>query len=426
MSKKIRLFLILALIILIGLSSLSPAFAFISSNPEDIEQTEEESQTQQTSAEPKLYDKIIVCANKGNHADYPENSIEAASMAPCDCVSVDVKLTKDGVPVLMEDETVDRMCVDKNGKSVSGRVDSFTYKEISAFFLKERTGGNVNKTEYKVPSLSDFVSAISNKVIVADIGFDAIDAVLKVVNNDAIRPRIILRIDGKADKIIEKLSAEKKVPNIILKYNGNIIFSVNSAIKKAAKSGLSIIQLGTKNHHGVIFYHSVVNKIKKNGLTAVFSMTEPYNGGREDNVTGWDDVISRGYTFIETDHPDSLLNYASAAESAKQDLTSLIAKAEKYKDGNYPKDLKYEFSKAYQHAVSINKRAISQSQAGEASTRLSKAIEALEHAGSSSTAKSVFHFTPGRIITVVLCLAAVAAAQIYLFKRRHPKKAKEQ
>lgn len=417
MSKKVNHLLTFLICFIVLASSAVPSFALISDKIEDA--GEEQVQTEEAQA---LDNRIRICTKRGLHTSLPENSSDAVTAAPSEYVSVDVKLTKDGVPVLMADETVDRMCVDSSGEKISGRVDSYTLDEITSFYLREGSGGSTKATETKVATLDAVVRTANGKIIIIDVNFSDLDEVLEVVNNDAVMQRVILRIDGKADKIIDKLSGEGKVPNVILKYDGNIIFGVNSTIKKAGESGLSLVQLGTKNHHGVIFYKSVEKKIKKYGLTAVFSMAEPYNARRGDNVTGWDDVISHGFTFIETDYPELLNDYIYSCEKTKDGLKKLIESCSVYEEGNYPKDLKYEFDKAYKNAVETAGRASSNSQLGEALTELSKAAAALDSAQNESTAASVFHFSAGRIITVALCFAAVLGAQIYFYKRRQNEK----
>ncbi|XGI84308.1 glycerophosphodiester phosphodiesterase [Halorutilales archaeon Cl-col2-1] len=59
----------------------------------------------------------------------PENTVEAVEKAAdyVDVVEVDVRATKDGVPVLLHDETVDRTT------SKTGRLDSYRYEEIEDF-----------------------------------------------------------------------------------------------------------------------------------------------------------------------------------------------------------------------------------------------------------------------------------------------------
>ena len=85
----------------------------------------------------------------------PENTLESISAAfdlDLDCVEVDVKISKDNIPLLMHDDTLDRTT---NG---SGLVCDFTFDEISQ--LDAGCKFYHKKTEVKVPSLSsvlDFV-----------------------------------------------------------------------------------------------------------------------------------------------------------------------------------------------------------------------------------------------------------------------------
>ena len=70
----------------------------------------------------------IIC-HRGNLAEAPENtlaSIEAAFSLGCDVVEIDVRLSRDGVAVIIHDETVDRTT---NG---SGNVADLTVAELKA------------------------------------------------------------------------------------------------------------------------------------------------------------------------------------------------------------------------------------------------------------------------------------------------------
>jgi glycerophosphoryl diester phosphodiesterase len=69
----------------------------------------------------------LVIGHRGARALAPENTlagIRTAALCRADMVEVDVRLTKDGVLILMHDETVDRTT---NGK---GRVEDLTIEEI--------------------------------------------------------------------------------------------------------------------------------------------------------------------------------------------------------------------------------------------------------------------------------------------------------
>ncbi|GFZ31986.1 glycerophosphoryl diester phosphodiesterase [Clostridium zeae] len=85
-------------------------------------------------------------AHRGFSGKYPENTMLAfkkASEAYCNGIETDVQLTKDGVPVLIHDETLDRT---SNG---SGLVKDYTYSEL----LKLDFGNG-----QKIPALEDFIA----------------------------------------------------------------------------------------------------------------------------------------------------------------------------------------------------------------------------------------------------------------------------
>ncbi len=88
----------------------------------------------------------------------PENTIESISAAfdlGLDCVEVDVKISKDNIPLLLHDDTLNRTT---NG---TGLVCNFTFDEITkldagSYFYK-------SKTEIKVPSLKEVIDLVKNR-----------------------------------------------------------------------------------------------------------------------------------------------------------------------------------------------------------------------------------------------------------------------
>ena len=88
----------------------------------------------------------------------PENTIESITTAfelGLECVEIDVKVSKDNIPLLLHDDTLDRTT---NG---SGLVCDFTFDEINKldagyYFYK-------SNTEIKVPSLKSVLDLIKKK-----------------------------------------------------------------------------------------------------------------------------------------------------------------------------------------------------------------------------------------------------------------------
>jgi len=88
----------------------------------------------------------------------PENTIESITTAfdlGLECVEIDIKVSKDNIPLLLHDDTLDRTT---NG---SGLVCDFTFDQINQldagyFFYN-------SKTDIKVPNLSSVLDLIKSK-----------------------------------------------------------------------------------------------------------------------------------------------------------------------------------------------------------------------------------------------------------------------
>jgi len=103
----------------------------------------------------------MVIAHRGFSGRYPENTLRSFSEAlklPVDAIELDVRQTKDGVLVVIHDETVDRTT---NGK---GRVRDLTWDEI-----RELDAGSWKGSEFsgeRIPRLEEALQLINGQVIV--------------------------------------------------------------------------------------------------------------------------------------------------------------------------------------------------------------------------------------------------------------------
>lgn len=104
--------------------------------------------------------RVLVAAHRAAHDTFPENSmaaIERAISLGVDIIEIDVRLTKDGVPVLMHDDTVDRMT---DGQ---GKVKELSFEQISALRL---VGKDDRPTEHRVPTLTEAMLAAKGRILV--------------------------------------------------------------------------------------------------------------------------------------------------------------------------------------------------------------------------------------------------------------------
>ncbi|MFB7663260.1 glycerophosphodiester phosphodiesterase [Kitasatospora sp. NPDC056138] len=91
---------------------------------------------------------VLAVAHRGDPYRHRENtlpSVESALAAGADAVEVDVQLTRDGVPVLLHDRTLDRLWGDPR------RIGSVTLDRL----------GEIGSGELRVPTLAEALKAVA-------------------------------------------------------------------------------------------------------------------------------------------------------------------------------------------------------------------------------------------------------------------------
>ncbi len=105
-------------------------------------------------------------AHRGFSGLYPENTMlafrKAVETPGCDGIEFDVHLTKDGVPVIIHDETIDRTCV--NG---TGLVKDCTYEELRQFDVSFKFAGQCEPQH--IPSLREYFELVKDSHIISNI-----------------------------------------------------------------------------------------------------------------------------------------------------------------------------------------------------------------------------------------------------------------
>ena len=363
--------------------------------------------------------KNIICiAHRGDWHSFPENSAEAINAAAeYDAVSVDVRLTADGKPVLMADEKVDRMSVDGEGKSVSGKVSSFTLAQLKELYLRESNGGtDKKKTTCRIPELKEiYETAAGRTAVMLNVQENDFKTVYDYVKALGKLDETVFRINAKPKKIIE-LTRDLDGVNVTGNYQGNIIFLATSAVKKYFAANIHTIEMGSTNGNGVL-YDNFLMKRFVGSKRAMVSMVNGRCGKRADNETGWDDLISRGYSVIETDFPAELTEYIRKTEPAATDLEKNIDIYANTDLSPYTSETEKAFSSALSAAKKTLDGRSSFSELTDARSALQSAHDSLK-VGAKKNVALKFRFTPGRIIAVVLCAAAFTGGTLFLRSKR--------
>lgn len=123
---------------------------------------------------PKKYPYMgVLYAHRGLHdnaALVPENSMPAFRRAveAGYGIELDVQLTKDGIPVVFHDFTLERMC------GVSGKIEAATYGQLQQLSLLQ--------TEEKIPTLKEVLDMVAGQVpLIVELKIERMDLSLCTV-----------------------------------------------------------------------------------------------------------------------------------------------------------------------------------------------------------------------------------------------------
>jgi glycerophosphoryl diester phosphodiesterase len=256
--------------------------------------------------------QVLVVAHRGDWRNNPENSvrcIEDAIAMGVDVVEIDLKKTKDGVLILMHDETIDRTT------SGHGKPADFTWAELQQLTLKNEHGG---PTRQRIPTFETCMNTAKNRVMInIDKGYDYYkDAYDVLVKTGTVDHAII-----KSYKTYEQVKAENgdllggklaymPIINMAKPNASASIQSYETNMKPVAyELNFSTDSALVRSNYQTIPQHG--SKIWLNGLWA------SQNGGHDDELSveenkpeaGWGWLIAHGATMIQTDHPRELIAY---------------------------------------------------------------------------------------------------------------------
>lgn len=367
--------------------------------------------------------RILSIAKQGDVSNYPENSwqgINSAIKKGADIVEIDVNMTSDGFLVLMKDDDFARMCVDPAGNTIDSDVSETESWEVIAMCLRQGRGGEAAEiTEYHPQTLDAVIRAVGDKaVLMLNFDFDIVDEVYEEVASLGAVNRVIFKVSGQAGSIKKFVSShEDQGVAVMGGYNGNIVFSATGYIDKMNKYSVGAVMLSVKNPNGVIFDRSVMDSFRGTTRAAV-DMTDKANcGEREDNENGWNDLLGRGYSIIETNYPEKLARYIKEYEKEKQELTQLVEKAKTFDTAKYGYKSAQTLLKEIENSEEMLSSHTSKIALNEQYSKLNTAILSLDAADGSTNGRTV---TFGRVLAVIFVIILFAFSQLTVYK--HSKK----
>ena len=235
---------------------------------------------------------VLVAAHRAAHNHHPENSLPAIQEAidlAIDIVELDVKVTKDGVAVLMHDGTIDRTT---NG---SGKPSDYTLEELRKFNLIHKN----DTTSLHIPTFDEALKLIKDKIMVdIDLKTDQLDPIIEDLKQNECEDQVFF-----FDNDYEALQYVKSVdPKFYLMPRAYSYEMADSAIVRFKPE---VIHIDFK------FYEpEVVKLIKANDarvwINALGLPDMAFGTKNEDKAM--DKLLLHGANIIQTDQPELLLN----------------------------------------------------------------------------------------------------------------------
>lgn len=148
----------------------------------------------------KLFDPnnkgVLVVAHRGDWRNACENSVQAIEYAinmGVDMAEIDLARTKDGILILMHDNTLDRTTTG------TGKPEDYTLAEIKA--LQLRNGCHI-KTIHKVPTLEEVLLTAKGRIMLnLDKAFDYFDQVMELLEKTGTTNLVVMKSDAPAEQV---------------------------------------------------------------------------------------------------------------------------------------------------------------------------------------------------------------------------------
>lgn len=256
--------------------------------------------------------QVLVAAHRGDWRNAPENSLQGLKNCigmGVDIVELDLKKTKDGVLIIMHDQTIDRTTTGK------GYPLDYTLDSLKKLFLRK---GNGVASNHRIPTFEEFLIGAKDKVIIdVDKGYEYFDDVVKMLKKHHMEKQAILNIDDNTyyNAVVTRFG---KIDTSVI-----IMPIINYAKPAAGKIVASYFAYPNTIFQPVFKSDTVSLLTQLDGLKRekfgvwLNSLWPSLNGGHDDDraveenkpdeTWGW--LLKKGANIIQTDRPRELLNY---------------------------------------------------------------------------------------------------------------------
>ena len=369
---------------------------------------------------------VMVMSHRGDESLFPSNSLEAVLSAyqneGADMVSVSIRKTSDDVLVVCDDMPLYNICeTDKTD------ISDYTYDEIKNLKLY-RYNGEVS--DFNIPKLETLIETAADEfILVIDNAWEFRDEIYEICGRLNKIESVMLRTDESSKQVTKWIDSKGEKPmDVIGIYDGNIIFNAISHIDRFSKANQPAVQYQSKNYFNVMYGSLLTdrfsNRLNSRAIAPMYD--KDLCGQRSDNANGWDEMISKGFTVIETNNVKELKKHLKQCSESMEKLSGLVNEVKDTNLEQYSQVSAKNFSAALKNAQDIvHSDFASLNETQERMSVLIQAINNLTFNKGNDLQKGNINITAGKIIAVVVFGALILAGEIYVHKMHKPKKGKK-
>lgn len=367
--------------------------------------------------------KLLCISHRGDTEFYPENSLEGVKSAlkkGADFVAVNIVKTADGVYFLCEDESLGNVC---NAPYES--LSQMNAAEAEKYKLYDVYG---KETEYKLTSLERLLEKTdSEDGLILDVKPEYKDGVYSVLSKHGALDRVILRVKESSSELVEWAQSKEEKVYVIAVYSGNIIFSTISSVKNMTMAEMPAVQYQSKNYFNVAYGDFFANRylISENVRAVAVTYSPDLCGQRGDSSDGWNELIKKGYSVIETNNIEAFNEYRKETERLEKAIKELYEKSLATESDKFSQVSLDNLRKAKAECEALlSGEAFSLDEAQKAYSDLLFALEDMKISTGEVDTRGALNITAGKIIATVLVGAVLLAGQIFVYKMRRNNKEK--
>ncbi|MBJ7440285.1 MAG: glycerophosphodiester phosphodiesterase family protein [Sphingopyxis sp.] len=261
---------------------------------------------------------VMVVAHRACwRAGAPENSlaaIEACAAIGADMIEIDVALSRDGVPILLHDPSLDRTT------GGNGLARDHDLSDIRTLRLRAGAGGaNAPFTQERVPTLAEALQAARGKFLInLDVKGDAYAPAFAVVERLGMQDQILMKMNAHADDpalVGAPFHGRTLFMPVILEcapgvLNGACAPSLPDEIASFARYEPAAYELVFTSEAFLAQLRGAANRrVWINALNPAFAAGMTDARAIEDPDGNWGRMIALGATVIQTDEPRRLIDY---------------------------------------------------------------------------------------------------------------------